>query len=120
MSQVQMIDMPAEKLPVFDEADVVVVGGGSSGFLAAARTGANTMLIERHGYLGGCSTAPYNTSIGWFGDSHDQLIIRGLPMEYLQRMEKDGQAFITRNGTKNQIWPPILRRSPSTWWKKRA
>ena len=113
MSPVQMIEMPAEQLPVFDEADVVVVGGGSSGFLAAvaaARTGANTMLIERHGYLGGCSTAPYNTSIGWFGDSHDQLIIRGLPMEYLQRMERDGQAFITRNGTKNQIWPPYTKK----------
>ena len=113
MSEVQMIEMPAEKLPVMDEADVVVVGGGSSGFLAAvaaARTGANTLLIERHGYLGGCSTAPYNTSIGWFGDSHDQLIIRGLPMEYLQRMEKDGQAFITRNGTKNQIWPPYTKK----------
>lgn len=79
MPSTQMIEMPAEKLPVMDQADVVVVGGGSSGFLAAvaaARTGANTLLIERHGYLGGCSTVPYNTSIGWFGDSHDQLIIR--------------------------------------------
>ena len=113
MSDVQMIEMPAEKLPVLDEAEVVVVGGGSSGFLAAvaaARTGADTLLIERHGYLGGCSTAPYNTSIGWFGDSHDQLIIRGLPMEYLKRMAKDGQAFITRNGTKNQIWPPYTKK----------
>lgn len=113
MPSTQMIEMPAEKLPVMDQADVVVVGGGSSGFLAAvaaARTGANTLLIERHGYLGGCSTAPYNTSIGWFGDSHDQLIIRGLPMEYLKRMEKDGQAFITRNGTKNQIWPPYTKK----------
>ncbi len=40
--------------------DVAVIGGGSAGLAAAvtaAREGARTILIERHGYLGGMGTA---------------------------------------------------------------
>jgi hypothetical protein len=40
--------------------DVAVIGGGSAGLAAAvtaARDGARTLLIERHGYLGGMGTA---------------------------------------------------------------
>lgn len=40
--------------------DVAVIGGGSAGLAAAitaARCGARTLLIERHGYLGGTGTA---------------------------------------------------------------
>lgn len=40
--------------------DVLVIGGGSAGVaaaLAAARQGADTLLVERHGLLGGAGTA---------------------------------------------------------------
>jgi hypothetical protein len=40
--------------------DVAVIGGGSAGLAAAvsaARKGARTLLVERHGYLGGMGTA---------------------------------------------------------------
>ena len=40
--------------------DVLVIGGGSAGVaaaLAAARCGSETLLVERHGYLGGAGTA---------------------------------------------------------------
>ena len=40
--------------------DVAVLGGGSAGLAAAvtaARQGARTLLLERHGYLGGMGTA---------------------------------------------------------------
>ena len=72
------IEMPAVSLPVIEEADVIVVGGGTAGFIAAtasARTGAKTILVERWGYLGGCSTAPYNTGINKFGDTDGNQVI---------------------------------------------
>jgi hypothetical protein len=46
--------------PPRDSFDVAVVGGGSAGLAAAvtaAREGARTLLIERHGFLGGMGTA---------------------------------------------------------------
>ncbi len=51
---------PARSVPVAAEVDVVVAGGGPAGFgaaLAASRSGAKTLLIERNGVLGGVSTA---------------------------------------------------------------
>ncbi|MGI6559530.1 MAG: FAD-dependent oxidoreductase [Limnochordia bacterium] len=42
--------------------DVVVVGGGTSGFVAAtaaARKGARTLLVERYGFVGGSSVSGY-------------------------------------------------------------
>lgn len=46
--------------PVVADVDVLVVGGGPTGVgaaLAAAREGARTLVIERHGMLGGVWTA---------------------------------------------------------------
>ena len=91
---------------------MVVVGGGTSGFIAAtavARTGARTILLERFGYLGGCTTTPYNTGLSSFFDSDGNQIIRGIPWEFLKRMEEDGQCLIGEGG-KNQLWPVWTRK----------
>ena len=50
---------PARDLPVFAEPDVLVVGGGAAGIgaaCAAARAGADTLLVEAYGCLGGTLT----------------------------------------------------------------
>ncbi|MDO8683323.1 MAG: FAD-dependent oxidoreductase [Armatimonadota bacterium] len=51
---------PAREIPVYAEKDVVVAGGGPAGVcaaIAAARCGADTLLIERFAYPGGTATA---------------------------------------------------------------
>ena len=51
---------PAKEVSVLGEYDVVVAGGGPAGCaaaLAAARHGAETLLVEKDGYLGGATVS---------------------------------------------------------------
>jgi hypothetical protein len=86
----------ARDLPVAHETDVLVVGGGIAGVmaaLAAGRTGARTLLVERFGSLGGTGTAammnlfyvPYAASRGLVRELFDRLIARGgaIPGEFV-------------------------------------
>ena len=53
------ITMPEQRVPVIASCDVLVVGGGSAGMsaaIAAARQGADVILVERYGYLGGLAS----------------------------------------------------------------
>jgi len=82
-------------IPVKYTCDVAVIGGGPAGFcaaVAAARNGADTLLVERNGSGGGMATAglvgPFMTS---YSKSGDRMIIRGMFEEVVQRlMAKDG------------------------------
>lgn len=71
---------------------VVVVGSGAAGLnaaIAAARNGAETLLIEYHGFLGGISA-----TLPWLG-FHDQeyrMIVKGLPLEIAHRLQAAGAA----------------------------
>lgn len=52
----KMIREADREIPVLLECDVAVVGGGPAGIAAAvgaARAGANTVIVERYGFLGG-------------------------------------------------------------------
>lgn len=59
-------DEPSRRLPLNNDADVIVCGAGPAGIaaaLAAARAGARTRLFEVHGCLGGVWTAGLLTYI---------------------------------------------------------
>jgi len=54
-----VVVQPERTLPVLEQVDVLVVGGGAAGFaaaVAAARAGASTAIVERYGYFGGLWT----------------------------------------------------------------
>ena len=55
---IRTISEPARQIPIVEDVDVVVVGGGTAGMpaaVAAARNGARTALVERWGYVGGAA-----------------------------------------------------------------
>jgi len=59
---VKRIRIPEAEIPVAAEVDIVVVGGGPAGFgaaMRAARSGVDTLLIERFGGPGGAATSGY-------------------------------------------------------------
>ncbi len=87
---------PAREVPVAHVTDVLVVGGGIAGVMAAiasGRSGAPTLLVERFGSLGGTGTSammnlfyvPYAASRGLVRELLDRLIARGgaIPGEFV-------------------------------------
>ncbi|MPS29893.1 FAD-dependent oxidoreductase [Pigmentiphaga sp.] len=78
--------------PVAGRYDVIVVGGGASGTvaaIAAARTGARTLLVERGGCLGGAATA--NLVAQWVAFFHGETrVVGGIPFELAERVQAAG------------------------------
>ena len=71
-----------------DDYDVLVVGGGNAGCaaaLAAARTGARTLLVERYGFLGGTATAAMVGPWMTFHSGADR-IVGGIAQEIVERL----------------------------------
>ena len=63
------IEEPSRSTPVMAETNVLVVGGGPAGLcaaIAAAREGADTMLVERYGCFGGVITQAMIGTISWY------------------------------------------------------
>jgi flavin-dependent dehydrogenase len=82
----------AREVPVFAETDVLAVGGGPAGTaaaIAAARVGAEVLLVERYNHLGGLATGGLVIWIDRMTDWSGQQIIKGLANEFMERLPKD-------------------------------
>ncbi len=90
------ITEPERRTPVIASGDVVVVGAGAAGFsaaIAAARSGAKTILIEQYGFAGGALTVNGIIGIGgWQHDLDGQPLISGIPQEIMTRLADMGGA----------------------------
>ena len=74
------------------QVDVLVIGGGNAGCaaaLAAARSGARTLLVERYGFLGGTATA---AMVGPWMTYHSgtERIVGGIAQEIVERLVARG------------------------------
>jgi 2-polyprenyl-6-methoxyphenol hydroxylase-like FAD-dependent oxidoreductase len=85
----------AREIPVHARCDVLVVGGGPSGTaaaVAAARLGADVILLERYNHLGGLSTGGLVIWIDRMTDWEGRSVIRGFAEEIFARLPKDAVA----------------------------
>lgn len=97
---------PARQIPVVDAPDVLVIGGGAAGMAAAcaaARAGADTLLIERSGCLGGTLTS---VTLGGICGTHAVIdatrlgrVVGGLYLELEDRLRhRDAMLAPRRHG----------------------
>lgn len=82
------MSMGSKNITAPDRYDVIVAGGGPSGAIAAiasARSGANTLLIERYGFLGGMIT---NALVGPMQSFHSrkEQLVTGIAQEVIDRL----------------------------------
>ena len=85
--QTWRVEEPAKKLPVHMEVDVLVIGGGPSGIIAAqaaAEDGLKVALIEERSFLGGNLTIGLPI-LGFLGQKGNQ-IIQGIPQKFIDRL----------------------------------
>lgn len=100
------------------EVDVLVVGAGSAGStaaIAAARTGARTLLVDRLGFLGGTSTAVLDTFYAFFTPGgQPRKVVAGIADEVVAALKAEGAAFERPNtygaGTGITYDPETLKR----------
>lgn len=79
--------------PQLLETDIVVCGGGPAGInaaLAAGRSGARTLLIERYGFLGGMSTIALVYPWMTFHTENGKQVIAGIAQEIVDRLQAEG------------------------------
>src|SRR5919205_844222 len=92
----RFITEPARQVPVRYETKVLVVGGGSAGVsaaVAAARNGADVILVERGNYLGGLATGGLIILLLTLDDGRGRQVVGGLCQEVTDRLAKRGAAY---------------------------
>ena len=83
---------PARDIPVYHRCDVLIVGGGPSGTAAAwaaARTGADVVVLERYNHLGGLSTGGLVIWIDRMTDWEGKQVIKGFAEDVIGRLPRE-------------------------------
>ena len=92
MAEKETVHEPARETPVLRKCDVLVVGGGPAGCAAASsasEAGADTVLVERYGHLGGMSTGGLVIWIDRMTDWEGNQVISGYARELMDRVPSD-------------------------------
>lgn len=104
---------PARKVPVVDSADVVVAGGGPAGVaaaVAAARQGADVIILERLYFMGGlftgCGVTPVINIFSPTPTGRTQAVF-GYADELIRRL--DGYGMLTTNGIVPKVDPEATK-----------
>ena len=96
MSDADFVSLPAQQVPVIAQCDVLVVGGGSGGLaaaIAARRQGADVILVERYGYLGGLASGGLIVLLLTLDDGAGRQVVAGLCQELVERLEQRNACF---------------------------
>ncbi len=108
---------PARRTPVWARAQVLVAGGGPAGTaaaIAAARAGAQVMLVERYNHLGGLSTGGLVIWIDRMTDWQGEPVIRGLAEELVAALPREEVA-----GPPRDAWGS-RDAATAAWWAART
>ena len=113
----ETIKEPAREIPVFAKCDILVVGGGPAGCAAAssaAKLGADVILVERYGHLGGMSTGGQSLWMYRQSDWEGKQIITGYANDVLGRMPAGSIGGIPKDKIGSQD-PELV-----SFWEKRS
>jgi hypothetical protein len=103
---------------VFRDCDVLIVGGGPSGTaaaIAAARLGADVVLLERANHLGGLSTGGLVIWIDRMTDWSGKQVIQGIANDLLDRLPKEAVA-----GPPRGLWGSADEATAAYWRERTA
>lgn len=96
LDQVRISRQEAERYPFLWDGDVAVIGGGSAGAsaaVAAARTGATTLVVENAAHLGGTGATVLDTFYGFYAPGGSDRVVGGIGWEACQTLTARGAAF---------------------------
>ena len=97
---------PQRQLPLLTETDVLIVGGGSAGIvaaIAARRAGAKVTVVERYGHFGGLWTGGLVLTILGHIAIGPKQVCQGIGEEIMRRLDKMDGAIINRSPGSNPI-----------------
>ena len=102
---------PEKEIPVLAETDVLVLGGGPAGFVAAvaaARQGVKVTLAERYGHLGGLATGGLVLYLDGYWDG-ERSVIRGIGSEIADWLDDMGGLTRPAPGRDGTADPELLK-----------